>query len=185
MSGAGTGARPGAARAQALASRSGTVAALAEFIRFPSVSNDPARAADVRRCGEWLADRIRRAGLERVETIRTPRHPIVLGEWRRAPGRPTVLVYGHYDVQPADPLGEWRSPPFEPTLRGDDLHGRGASDDKGQLLAHVAAIEAYLTIGGELPVNVVCCFEGEEEIGSGHLLAMLPRLRPGWRPTWP
>ncbi|MEA2443416.1 MAG: hypothetical protein QOJ12_708, partial [Thermoleophilales bacterium] len=144
---------------------------LEEFVRFPTVSAQPRHADDLRRCARWLAGQLQRAGLERVRVLPGERHPIVHAQWRRAPGRPTVLVYGHYDVQPADPVGEWRTPPFEPTTRGDDMYGRGASDDKGQLLAHVKAIESWLRSSGSLPVNVQVLFEGEEEIGS-------PGLRP-------
>lgn len=144
-------------------------AALLRFLRFPSVSNQPARAADVRTCAKWLADHLRRVGLPFVRVVRTPRHPIVYAEWGRAPGRPTVLVYGHYDVVPPDPLTAWRSSPFEPTVRDGHLYARGASDDKGQLFAHVTAIEKLLRRTGRLPVNVKLLFEGEEEIGSPNL----------------
>ncbi len=157
------------------ANRSGFLAELCEFVRIPSVSAQPQHAKDVKRCAEWLAVRLRKAGLEQVQVVPTPRHPIVWAEWRRAMGQPTVLIYGHYDVQPVDPLNEWCTPPFEPTLRGETLYGRGASDDKGQLLAHVTAIESYLKTAGRLPVNVVCLFEGEEEIGSPNLRAFLER----------
>jgi acetylornithine deacetylase/succinyl-diaminopimelate desuccinylase-like protein len=116
-------------------------------------------------------------GLEHVALVPTVWHPIVYGDWRHARGQPTVLIYGHYDVQPADPLSEWRSPPFEPTVRGGDLFGRGASDDKGQLFAHVKAVESCLRGAGRLPVNVVCLFEGEEEIGSTHLPQFLASAR--------
>jgi acetylornithine deacetylase/succinyl-diaminopimelate desuccinylase-like protein len=150
---------------------------LAAFIRIPSVSAQPTHAEDVRACAGWLAGKLRDAGLEHVEVVRTPGHPSVLGEWRHAPGRPTVLIYGHYDVQPPDPLAEWKSPPFEPHVRGEDLYGRGASDDKGQLWAHVKAIESSLRGTGELPVNVVCLFEGEEEIGSTNLGAVFDSRR--------
>jgi acetylornithine deacetylase/succinyl-diaminopimelate desuccinylase-like protein len=145
---------------------------LAAFVRFPSVSAQPAHAGDVRACAGWLAGKLRDAGLERVEVVPTPGHPSVLGEWRHVPRRPTVLIYGHYDVQPPEPLADWSSPPFEPRIRGEDLHGRGASDDKGQLWAHVKAIESSLRGAGALPVNVVCLFEGEEEIGSTNLGAV-------------
>ncbi len=150
---------------------------LAAFVRFASVSAQPSHAGDVRACAAWLAGKLRRAGLEGVEVIPTPGHPAVLGEWRRARGRPTILIYGHYDVQPADPLADWTSPPFEPQVRGEDLHGRGASDDKGQLWAHVKAIESSLRGAGALPVNVVCLFEGEEEIGSTNLGVVLDARR--------
>lgn len=139
---------------------------LREFVRFPSVSAQPRHAADVRRCADWLAAHLSRVGLEHARVIPTARHPVVYADWLRAPGRPTVLIYGHYDVQPVDPLGEWRTPPFEPTVRGRNLYGRGACDDKGQLFAHVKAVESYLRAAGRLPVNVRCLFEGEEEIGS-------------------
>jgi acetylornithine deacetylase/succinyl-diaminopimelate desuccinylase-like protein len=150
---------------------------LKAFIRFPSISAQPEHAGEVKRCAVWLADHVRRIGMERVTVVPTARHPIVYGEWCRAPGRPTVLIYGHYDVQPVDPLSEWRSPPFEPIVRGNALYGRGASDDKGQLFVHVKALEALLQTSGELPVNVKCLFEGEEEIGSPNLAAFLDRYR--------
>ncbi|HEX9370665.1 MAG TPA: M20/M25/M40 family metallo-hydrolase, partial [Roseiflexaceae bacterium] len=105
------------------------LAELCDFVRFPSVSAQPRHTADVKRCAEWLAVHLRRIGLDGVRVEPTPRHPIVRAEWRRAPGRPTVLIYGHYDVQPAEPLNEWRTPPFEPALHGETLYGRGASDD--------------------------------------------------------
>src|SRR5574338_105260 len=138
---------------------------LKTFIRFASISAQPEHAEDVQRCAAWLADHLRRIGLAQVTIIPTRRHPVVYAEWCHAPGRPTVLIYGHYDVQPVDPLSEWRSPPFEPIRRGNDLYGRGASDDKGQLFAHVKALEALLQTRGTLPLNVKCLFEGEEEIG--------------------
>src|SRR5438132_10089543 len=106
---------------------------LIEFVGIPSVSAQPQHASDVQRCAAWLAEHLRRIGMRRVALVPTPRHPIVCAEWRGAPGRPTVLIYGHYDVQPVDPLNEWRMPPFEPSVRGGALYGRGASDDKGQL----------------------------------------------------
>ncbi|MGZ4304438.1 MAG: dipeptidase [Solirubrobacteraceae bacterium] len=150
-----------------------TVAALADLISFPSVSAQPARAGDVAACAAWLADHLRRIGLADARVVATQGHPVVCASWRGSGQRPTLLVYGHYDVQPAEPLRAWRSPPFAPAVRGDALYGRGASDDKGQLLAHVAAIEAYLRAGQDLPVNVTCLFEGEEEIGSPSLTPLL------------
>lgn len=146
---------------------------LKEFVRFPSVSAQPERAADVKRCAAWLANHLRRIGLTSVRVISTSRHPIVYAEWSGSPQLPTVLIYGHYDVQPADPLDEWRSPPFEPVVRGDNLYGRGACDDKGQLFTHIKALEAYLRTDGALPVNVKCIFEGEEEIGSPNLKSFI------------
>jgi acetylornithine deacetylase/succinyl-diaminopimelate desuccinylase-like protein len=148
---------------------------LKEFVRFPSVSAQPRHADDVKRCAQWLASHLRRIGLSDAAVIATPRHPIVHAVWRGAVARPTVLIYGHYDVQPPDPLAEWHSPPFDPTVRGQDLFGRGACDDKGQMFAHVKAIEAYLQTQRRLPVNVKCLFEGEEEIGSPNLVPFVAR----------
>ncbi|GIK43717.1 MAG: hypothetical protein BroJett011_75500 [Chloroflexota bacterium] len=150
---------------------------LKDFVRFPSVSAQPQQAGEVRRCADWLAGRLRRIGLDQVQVIPTARHPLVTAEWRHAPGRPTVLIYGHYDVQPADPLTEWRIPPFEPVVRDNKLYGRGASDDKGQLFCHVKALEAYLRTTGRLPVNLICLFEGEEEIGSSNLAPFIAHHR--------
>jgi len=154
----------------------GAIAELAAFVRIPSVSSQPAHAADVVTAAGWLAERLRRAGLE-ADLIRTPGHPVVLGSWRGAPGRPTVLLYGHYDVQPPGPATAWQSPPFVPQIRGNRLYGRGASDDKGQVLCQVAALDRLLRTGGRLPVNVICLYEGEEEIGSPSLPAVLDRHR--------
>jgi acetylornithine deacetylase/succinyl-diaminopimelate desuccinylase-like protein len=153
--------------------RSRYVAELKDFVGFPSISAQPKHADDVQKCAEWLANHLRRIGLKRVQSVPTRRHPLVYAEWRHAPGRPTVLIYGHYDVQPPDPLQAWQSPPFEPIERGNDLYGRGASDDKGQLFTHVKALESYLRTSGALPVNAVCLFEGEEEIGSPNLTSFL------------
>ena len=172
MSGAAT------ALAYARAHRSRTLRTLEELVRIPSVSAEPRHAGQVRRCAARLAAVLRGAGLEQVRVVPTAMHPLVYGEWRRRPARPTVLVYGHYDVQPVDPVGEWSSPPFEPTRRGNDLYGRGASDDKGQLCAQIAAIEAWLRGTGRLPVNVICLLDGEEEIGSPSLAGFLRGGRP-------
>ncbi len=161
----------------AQANRARFIAELKDFVRFPSVSAQPQRAVDVKRCAAWLASHLQRIGLEQVRIMPTARHPVVYAEWRHAVDCPTVLIYGHYDVQPAEPLNEWHSPPFEPTVRGDNLYGRGACDDKGQMFAHVKALEAYLCTTGRLPVNVICLFEGEEEIGSPNLNAVLTRCR--------
>ncbi len=152
--------------AYAHANRSRFVAELKEFVRFPSISAQPEHAIDSRKCAAWLANHLRSIGLEHVEVITTPGNPLVYADWLHTPGRPTVLIYGHYDVQPAEPLDQWRSPPFEPVVRGNDLYGRGASDDKGQILAHIKALESCLRTTSSLPVNVKCLFEGEEEIGS-------------------
>jgi acetylornithine deacetylase/succinyl-diaminopimelate desuccinylase-like protein len=166
-----------AALEHAAAGRARFCADLAEFVRFPSVGADPRRRDDVAACARWLAGRVRAAGVADVEVVRTPGHPIVHAVWDGAPGAPTVLVYGHYDVQPAEPLATWRTPPFDPVVVGEDLVGRGACDDKGPLLCHVAAIESRLATAGRLPVNVVCVFEGEEEHGSPHLPAYLRAQR--------
>jgi acetylornithine deacetylase/succinyl-diaminopimelate desuccinylase-like protein len=163
--------------AYARSNRPRFVAELSEFVRFASVSAQPAHAKDVRNCADWLAAQLRKIGFEHVEVVPTRGHPIVYADWLRAPGRPTVLIYGHYDVQPADPVEEWKSPPFEPAVRGDDLFGRGASDDKGQMFTHVKAVECLLRGAGSLPINVKCLFEGEEEIGSTNLPAFVRRHR--------
>ncbi|MDB4873753.1 MAG: Acetylornithine deacetylase/Succinyl-diaminopimelate desuccinylase [Gemmatimonadetes bacterium] len=155
---------------------------LAELVRFASVSGDASRRDDVRLCAEWLVRTLRTIGLPHARLIETSGAPLVFASLRRsAPnGRATILVYGHYDVQPPGPSAEWHSPPFTPTIRDGAVVGRGASDDKGQLLAHVNAIESWIHTAGELPVNVVCLFEGEEEIGSPALRRFLrthgPRL---------
>jgi acetylornithine deacetylase/succinyl-diaminopimelate desuccinylase-like protein len=143
---------------------------------FPTVSAQPAHAPDMARCAAWLAAHLRRIGLTDARVAQTGGHPAVVASWRQRPGRPTVLVYGHYDVQPAEPLKEWRTPPFQPTVRGDNLYGRGASDDKGQLFAHVVALQRALAAGGP-PVNVVIVVDGEEEIGSPNLARLLTRRR--------
>jgi acetylornithine deacetylase/succinyl-diaminopimelate desuccinylase-like protein len=144
-------------------------AELYDFLRIPSVSAKPEHAQDTRRAAEWLAERVTAAGLE-TEILETPGHPIVLGEWRGAEGAPTVLIYGHYDVQPPEPLDEWTSPPFEPTERDGRIYARGSADDKGQLYMHVKALEAHLATQGSLPINVVLLAEGEEEVGSPNLV---------------
>src|SRR5262245_22389216 len=151
------------------------VAELQQFVRFPSVGAQPQHAADIRACAAWLAGHLRKIGLDHAQVMPTAGHPVVYADWLHARGRPTLLVYGHYDVQPADPVEEWHTPPFAPVMRGDDLLGRGAADDKGQMFTHVKAIEAYLHTAGRLPVNVKCLFEGEEEIGSPNLPAFLTR----------
>ena len=150
---------------------------LFDFLRIPSVSAKSEHDADTRHAAEWLADQLRRAGLA-VEILQTPRHPVVLGEWRNAgPDAPTVLVYGHYDVQPPEPMEEWTSPPFEPQIREGKVFARGSADDKGQLFMHVKALEAVLAGGTSLPVNVVVLAEGEEEIGSPSLVPFVEQQR--------
>lgn len=141
---------------------------LFEFLRIPSVSAKSEHNPDVIRAAEWLKTALENAGLQ-ATIHKTPGHPVVIGEWRGAPGAPTVLVYGHYDVQPAEPLELWTSPPFEPTLRNGNIYARGSVDDKGQLFLHVKALEAHIATRGKLPVNVVVIAEGEEEVGSDNL----------------
>lgn len=148
-------------------------AELAEFLRIPSVSTDGSRADDVKAAAEWLADKIREAGLEDAEVVATDGHPIVVASHITDPSAPTILVYGHYDVQPEDPVDLWTSPPFEPDIRDGRMYARGAIDDKGQVYMHVKALEARLATGVGLPVNVKVVFEGEEEVGSKNLEAFL------------
>jgi acetylornithine deacetylase/succinyl-diaminopimelate desuccinylase-like protein len=144
-------------------------AELAEFLRIPSVSARSEHAPDVRRAAEWVSAQCLAIGMTTSEVIDTAGHPVVLAEWRGAPGKPTVLVYGHYDVQPPEPLELWTSPAFEPTVRDGKLFARGSVDDKGQLFLHLKAIEAHLKTRGTLPVNIIVLAEGEEEVGSAHL----------------
>jgi acetylornithine deacetylase/succinyl-diaminopimelate desuccinylase-like protein len=142
---------------------------LKEFVAIPSISTDLRHQADMQRCATWLAGQLRAIGVNRVEIFPTGGHPVVYGEHLSAgPNTPTVLIYGHYDVQPPDPLDLWQNNPFEPTLRGDGLYGRGASDNKGQVIAVLKAMEAIIRTD-KLPVNVKLLIEGEEEIGSPHL----------------
>lgn len=142
---------------------------LKELLRIPSVSSSKEHINDIRRAAEWLQADAERIGLENIELIETEGHPIVYADWLHAAGQPTVLVYGHYDVQPPDPLDEWHTPPFEPKIRDGKIFARGSADDKGQVFAQLKAIEAYLKTKGSLPVNIKLCLEGEEEIGSRHL----------------
>lgn len=139
---------------------------LKDFLRIPSISTDPEHAGDVARAAQWVADGLKQAGLENIEIIPTEHHPLVYADWLHAPGKPTVLCYGHYDVQPPDPLELWHTPPFEPTLRDGNIYARGSADDKGQMYMHVKAIEALMAVQGKLPVNVKFIVEGEEEIGG-------------------
>ena len=139
------------------------------FLAIPSISALPAHAADVRACAEWTADEMRRIGLHQVRLEETPGHPVVYGEWLGAPGAPTILFYGHYDVQPVDPVNLWTSPPFEATVRDGEIYARGAVDDKGQVFMHFKAVEAHIKQTGGLPVNMKFVIEGEEEVGSANL----------------
>src|SRR6267378_562600 len=139
---------------------------LKTFLRIPSISTLPEHADDVKRAAGFVADSLRAAGLENVEIIPTAKHPLVYADWMHAPGKPTVLCYGHYDVQPPDPLELWTSPPFEPTIRDGNLYARGSADDKGQMYMHVKAVETLRAVNGTLPVNVKFLIEGEEEVGG-------------------
>lgn len=154
--------------------RARQLAELCEWLRIPSISTLPQHRTDVEQAAGWLAQKMTASGLENVEIIKTSGHPLVYGDWLHAAGAPTILMYGHYDVQPVDPLALWTSPPFAPTVRGDDLFARGASDDKGQTFVHIAALEALLATRGALPVNVKFVVEGEEEDGSQALMAYVP-----------
>jgi acetylornithine deacetylase/succinyl-diaminopimelate desuccinylase-like protein len=143
---------------------------LVDFLSIPSISAQPEHKPDMERVAAWLRDALLKAGFTKAEVMPTTRHPVVHAEWLAVGSTaPTILVYGHYDVQPPDPLDEWATPPFQPTVVGDDLFARGASDDKGQAYIHVKAAEAFKETLGAPPVNVKCIFEGEEEIGSPSL----------------
>ena len=146
---------------------------LFEFLRIPSISALPENASDVRAAAEWLERRLTAAGLAGARVLETGGHPVVYGEWIGAPGKPTVLLYGHFDVQPVDPLHEWETPPFEPTVRDGRVYARGATDDKGNLFLSILAVEALLKTADKLPVNVKFLLEGQEEIGSPQLGAFL------------
>jgi len=146
------------------------ISELEEFLTIPSISTLPTNKADVERAAQWLANQLRLIGFERVEVTPTGDHPMVTGEWLKAKeGSPTVLVYGHYDVQPVDPLSAWESPPFTPTIKGDEMFARGAADMKGSGEAVLKSLAAWMKTTGALPVNVRILFEGEEEIGSPHI----------------
>jgi len=145
------------------------LAELKELLAIPSVSSQSERKPDMRRAAEWLRSHMARIGLRNVQILETEGHPVVYADWLGASGKPTILLYGHYDVQPEDPVEKWETPPFQATIRGENLYARGAADDKGQIFIHLKAIEAYLKDGGALPLNIKIIFEGEEEIGSEHL----------------
>src|SRR5690242_1493361 len=154
------------------------LAELKDLLRIPSVSTLPQHKSDIERAAEFLAAQMRLIGLEHVEVISTAGHPLVYADWLHAAGKPTVLCYGHYDVQPPDPLDEWTTPPFEPTERNSNIYARGAVDDKGQMYMHVKALESLMKSGGgKLPVNVRLLIEGEEEVG-GESIAKYVREHP-------
>ena len=146
---------------------------LATLLRFPSISAQKEHARDVSDCADWLVDKLSGMGFEAV-AHKTHRHPVVVGRSPREEGRPTVLIYGHYDVQPVDPVELWESDPFEPEVRDGKIYARGATDNKGQLFAHILGVEELQRQnGGHLPVNVIFLLEGEEEVGSGSLSLFL------------
>ncbi|WP_413364525.1 dipeptidase [Lysinibacillus sp. 3P01SB] len=145
------------------------LAELDEFLRIPSISSLSEHKQDMQVAASWLAAAMKRVNLENITIDETGGHPVVYGDWLHAPGKPTILFYGHYDVQPVDPLHLWETPPFEPDVRDNKLFARGASDDKGQVFMHLKAIEALFKLDGTLPVNVKFIIEGEEEIGSANL----------------
>jgi acetylornithine deacetylase/succinyl-diaminopimelate desuccinylase-like protein len=149
--------------------REAFVEELKAFVRIPSVSTKSEHKDDVQKAAEWVAAEMQRIGLERVQILPTGGHPVVYADWLHAPGRPTALIYGHYDVQPPEPLDLWVTGPFDPTVRHGELYARGAVDDKGQVFMHLKALEAHLKTSGTLPVNVKLLIEGEEEIGSPNL----------------
>jgi acetylornithine deacetylase/succinyl-diaminopimelate desuccinylase-like protein len=144
---------------------------LTSLVKIPSVSTLPEHKPDIRRAVEFLANELREMGMKSVEIIegKESQHPLLYAEWLEAPGKPTLLLYGHYDVQPPDPLEEWASPPFEPAIRNDNLYARGASDDKGQVYLLVKAVEGFLKTTGKLPINIKFLLEGEEEVGGEHI----------------
>jgi acetylornithine deacetylase/succinyl-diaminopimelate desuccinylase-like protein len=142
---------------------------LKDFLAIPSVSSQSNHNGDIQLCAQWVADHMKTVGMENIKIMPTPGHPVVYSEWLGAPGAPTVLLYGHYDVQPVDPLNLWTSPPFEMTIRGENIFARGSADDKGQVFIHLKGIEAMMKHHGKLPVNIKMLIEGEEEIGSRNL----------------
>ena len=146
---------------------------LKDFLRIPSISTLSENKKDVAGCAEFVSENLKKIGLNRVEIFKTEGHPIVYGEWLGAPGKPTILVYGHYDVQPVDPIELWNSPPFEPTIKNGKIFARGATDDKGQVFMHFKSVEAFFKNEGSLPVNIKYIIEGEEEIGSENLNVFL------------
>lgn len=165
------------------ASRPRWIQHLAEFVSIPSVSSEHRHAEDVRRAAAWLKARLREAGIPSTSLIETSGAPLVWGEWPVSRGAPTVLMYGHYDVVSPGSERSWSSPPFVPVKRGQFMYGRGTSDDKGPLLTQLAAVQAWATASGQPPVNILCLYEGEEEVGSDHLRQFLRAGRLPLRPT--
>src|SRR6202140_2805904 len=148
---------------------------LKEFLRIPSISTLPEHKPDVQRAAHFVADSLKRAGIENVEIIPTAGNPLVYGDWLHAAGKPTVLCYGHYDVQPPDPLELWQTPPFEPAVRDGNIYARGSADDKGQMYMHIKAVEAFGAVNGTLPVNLKFLIEGEEEVGGAPITSYVAR----------
>lgn len=146
---------------------------LKEFLRIPSISTLPENKKDMQAGAQFVSEKLKDASLNKVEIFQTEGYPLIYGEWLGAPGKPTVLIYGHYDVQPVDPIDLWTYPPFEPTIVDDKIYARGATDDKGQMYMHIKSVEAYFKTHGSLPLNVKFLIEGEEEIGSGNLSTFL------------
>jgi acetylornithine deacetylase/succinyl-diaminopimelate desuccinylase-like protein len=151
---------------------------LQTFLRIPSISTLTENKPDIRRAAEFVLSELRSAGMTTAELIEGEGNPLVYAEWLGAPGKPTLLFYGHYDVQPPDPLDEWKSPPFEPQIRGDDIFARGSSDDKGQTYILIKAVEGLLKSRGKLPVNVKFLIEGEEETGGEHIESYVKQKPP-------
>jgi acetylornithine deacetylase/succinyl-diaminopimelate desuccinylase-like protein len=151
------------------------VSQLSSFIRIPSVSAEPKHKNDIIACAKWLANHLQMIGMSRVKIIPTKKHPVVYADWLHAPGKPTLLIYGHYDVQPVDPINEWNDDPFSGVVKNGYIYGRGSSDDKGQLFTHIKALEYFFKKKGKIPVNIKCVFEGEEEIGSDGLKEIIHR----------
>ncbi len=150
--------------------RDNFVTELKEFLKIPSISTNPENKSDVRNCAEYLKKEMENIGLENVRLYETPGHPIVYGDWLHADSEyPTILIYGHYDVQPVDPVELWTDPPFSPVIKGESIYARGAADDKGQVFIHMKSLQSHLKINNSLPVNIKVIIEGEEEIGSVNL----------------
>ena len=142
---------------------------LKDFLRIPSISTLAENKKDINYCANFVMEKLKQAGMSRVEVFQSEGHPIVYGEWLGAPGKPTILIYGHYDVQPVDPIDLWDSPPFEPTIKDGKIYARGATDDKGQVFMHFKSVESFFRTVGSPPLNIKFLIEGEEEIGSEHL----------------
>ena len=142
---------------------------LKDFLRIPSISTTASHKNDMLKGAKFVAAKLKDAGMKKVSIIKTKKHPLIYAEWLEAKGKPTVLIYGHYDVQPVDPLNLWDSPPFEPVIKNGKIYARGATDDKGQMYMHIKSVEAYMKTVGKLPLNVKFIIEGEEEVGSQSL----------------